>query len=159
VKHYPGHGDADKDSHLTLPQINLSLKEMENIHIKPFKEAVKNNIEMIMAAHLHCTCFDKEVKPASLSKNAISYLRSNLGYEGVIISDDMFMKGVQDYGSLEAVINGIEAGLDMFIFRESDMDTFRMIDKLVKIVEENDSLKNKVIDSNNRIEKLKSKYL
>ena len=78
VKHYPGHGDADKDSHLTLPQIDLPMETMEEIHIKPFKFAVENNIEMIMAAHLHCTCFDKEVIPASLSKNAIGYLRNNL---------------------------------------------------------------------------------
>ena len=69
VKHFPGHGDADKDSHLTLPQINLSLEQMEKIHIAPFKNAIENNIEMIMAAHLHCTCFDRDVIPASLSKS------------------------------------------------------------------------------------------
>ena len=159
VKHFPGHGDADKDSHLDLPHIDLSLDEMEKIHIKPFKKAIENNIEMIMAAHLYCTCFDEKPIPASLSKNAIGYLRNKLNYNGVVISDDMFMKGVQDYGSLEAVIKGIEAGLDMFIFRESDSNTLEMIEKLVKIVEENDVLKKKIIESNNRIEKLKAEYL
>lgn len=52
VKHFPGHGDANADSHLTLPQIDLSLEEMERTHIKPFAEAVKNGIEMVMAVHL-----------------------------------------------------------------------------------------------------------
>ena len=50
VKHFPGHGDADKDSHLTLPRIDLSLEKMEAIHLKPFKTAVLDGIEMIMAA-------------------------------------------------------------------------------------------------------------
>ncbi|MBQ7764139.1 glycoside hydrolase family 3 protein [bacterium] len=159
VKHFPGHGDADKDSHLDLPQIDLCLDEMENIHIKPFKKAIENNIEMIMAAHLHCTCFDKNIIPASLSKNAIGYLRNRLNYNGVIISDDMFMKGVKDYSSLDAVIKGIEAGLDMFIFRESDSNTLEMIEKLVKIVEKDNSIKTKVLEANKRIEILKSKYL
>lgn len=159
VKHFPGHGDADKDSHLTLPQIDLSLEQMEKIHIAPFKNAIENNIEMIMAAHLHCTCFDRDVIPASLSKNAIGYLRENLKYNGVIISDDMFMKGVQDYGALEAVIMGIKAGLDMFIFRESDNDTLNMIRELVKIVEKDTSLQKRVLESNKRIEILKKKFL
>ena len=77
LKHFPGHGDASKDSHLTLPVIDLPLGEMERVHIKPFKDNI--NAEMIMAAHLHCTCFDKDVIPASLSANAIGYLRNNTG--------------------------------------------------------------------------------
>ncbi|MBP3491280.1 glycoside hydrolase family 3 protein, partial [bacterium] len=74
LKHFPGHGDASMDSHLTLPIIDLAMSTMENIHIKPFKENL--DAEMIMAAHLHCTCFDKEPIPASLSKNVIGYLRN-----------------------------------------------------------------------------------
>lgn len=159
VKHYPGHGNADKDSHLTLPQINLSLNEMEKCHIKPFIYAIKNNIEMIMAAHLHCTCFDKEIIPASLSKNAINYLRATLKYNGVIISDDMFMKGVQKYGSLEAVVMGIKAGLDLFIFRESDEKTLIMIEELCILAQKDSELKNRIIESNERISNLKNKYL
>lgn len=158
VKHFPGHGDADKDSHLTLPQIDLPMDVMEEIHIKPFKFAVENNIEMIMAAHLHCTCFDKEVLPASLSKNAIGYLRNNLKYDGVIISDDMVMRGVQDYGSTDAVIMGIRAGLDMFIFRDCDKTTIDVIENVVKIIEKDEDLKERVINSNQRISELKKQY-
>lgn len=73
VKHFPGHGDANADSHLTLPKIDLTLEEMERTHIKPFAACAKD-IEMVMVAHLHCTCFEKEVIPTSLSKNAISLL-------------------------------------------------------------------------------------
>ena len=159
VKHFPGHGDADKDSHLTLPRIDLSLEKMEAIHLKPFKTAVLDGIEMIMAAHLHCTCFDNDIVPASLSKNAIGYLRKDLGYDGVIISDDMVMKGVQLYDSLEAVIMGIKSGLDMFIFRDSEEPTLSLIKKLCDLVEKDDGLKARVIESNRRIQALKQRYL
>ena len=158
IKHYPGHGDADKDSHLTLPKIDLPFDEMCNIHIKPFKSAIENGADMIMAAHLHCTCFDKETVPSSLSKNAIGYLRNELGYNGVVISDDMVMKGVQDYGSVEALIMGINAGLDMFIFRDADEKTIETIDKLVYIIEKDEDLKRKIIESNERINRLKKKF-
>ena len=158
VKHFPGHGDANKDSHLTLPEINIPLEEMEKYHIKPFKEAIKENIEMIMAAHLHCTCFDEQETPTSLSKNAIGYLRNYLNYKGVIISDDMFMQGVQAYGSIEAVIMGINAGLDMFIFRDSDEKTIDMIKEIVNLAEQDKDLASKIKDSNIRISKLKNKY-
>lgn len=158
VKHFPGHGDADKDSHLTLPEINLSLDEMQKIHLKPFVEAINDNIEMIMIAHLYCRCFDNKHVPASLSQNVIGYLRSVMNYNGVIISDDMVMKGVQAFGSLEACLMAINAGVDMFIFRDSDFETLDMIEKLVKIVENDKILQDKVLKSNKRIMDLKKRY-
>lgn len=158
VKHFPGHGDADKDSHLTLPEINLSLDEMQKIHLKPFVEAINDNIEMIMVAHLYCKCFDNKHIPASLSQNVVGYLRNVMNYNGVIISDDMVMKGVQAFGSLEACLMAINAGVDMFIFRDSDSETLGMIEKLVKIVENDKILQDKVLKSNKRIMDLKKRY-
>ncbi len=157
VKHYPGHGDADKDSHLTLPMIDLPLEDMEKVHIKPFKYAIENGIEMIMAAHLHCTCFDKDVIPSSLSKNAISYLRNNLNYNSIIISDDMVMKGVQNFGPLEACIMAIRAGVDMFIFRDADKKTYELISALAQKVKSDKELEQKIVESNKRIQKLMQK--
>ena len=158
VKHFPGHGDADKDSHLTLPEMNLSLDEMQKIHLKPFVEAINDNIEMIMVAHLYCRCFDNKHIPASLSQNVIGYLRNVMNYKGVIISDDMVMKGVQAFGSLEACLMAINAGVDMFIFRDSDFETLDMIEKLVKIVENDKILQDKVLKSNKRIINIKKRY-
>ena len=80
------------------------------------------------------------------------------GIKGVLISDDMVMKGVQDYGSLDAILKGIEAGLDMFIFRNSDEETLKIINELVKIVEKDKFLQDKITEANNRILKLKKKY-
>lgn len=156
VKHYPGHGDANADSHLTLPEIDLDIEKMKNFHIKPFEYAVKNGIQMIMAAHLYCKCFDDEKIPASLSKNAIGYLRNNLGYDGVIISDDMVMKGVADYGRVQACVMGIKAGLNMFIYRNSDDKTINMIEDVFKIICKDSDLCEKVESSYDKIMKIKS---
>lgn len=155
VKHFPGHGDANTDSHLTLPEINLSLEEMEKTHIKPFAAAAKEKIEMMMIAHLHCTCFDKEILPTSLSKNAISYLRNTLNYNGIIISDDMVMKGVAKFGMLEAYEKGIKAGLNMFICRNSNPETISVIEQLARKAENDIELKENIEKSYEKIINLK----
>ena len=152
LKHFPGHGDANADSHKTLPEIDLSMNEMEKCHIRPFKENL--DCEMIMAAHLHCTCFDKDVIPSSLSKNVIGYLRNILNYQGAIISDDMVMKGVQDFGSIQACKMAIFAGVDMFIFRDADENAIKTIEEITKLAEQDSELKNAIMNSNKRIEKL-----
>lgn len=159
VKHFPGHGDANSDSHLTLPMIDLSLDEMENTHIKPFKSAIQNGIEMIMAAHLHCTCFEKDPIPASISKNAISYLRNKLNFNGIIISDDMVMKGVADFGEIEACEMGIKAGLNMFIYRFSDKKTIDIIESIYEKALSDNELKKNIEQSHEKIINLKKKYL
>lgn len=158
VKHFPGHGDANADSHLTLPEIDLSLDEMEKIHIKPFEAAIKDGIEMIMAAHLHCTCFEKDVVPTSLSKNAISYLRSKLGFEGVIISDDMMMKGAAKFGLPDAFEMGIRAGLNMFIYRNSNPEIIDIIERLAKKAQTDDELFANIEKSYEKIILLKQKF-
>lgn len=155
AKHFPGHGDANTDSHLTLPEINLTLQEMEKTHIKPFKACAKN-IEMVMVAHLHCTCFEKDVIPTSLSKKTISYLREKLGFEGVTISDDMIMKGVAKFGNVEACEMGIRAGLNMFIYRNSTPQTINIIETIAKKAETDDELRQNIKKSYEKITHLKS---
>lgn len=159
AKHYPGHGDANADSHLTLPVIDLPLTQMEKTHIKPFKSAIHSGMEMIMAAHLHCTCFEKDSIPTSLSKNAISYLRNELKYDGVIISDDMVMKGVADFGGVEASEMGIRAGLNMFIYRVADKRTIDIIEEIYNKALYDAELRNNIEKSYEIISSLKSKYL
>lgn len=155
VKHFPGHGDANADSHLTLPQINLPLADMEKTHIKPFAACAKN-IEMVMVAHLHCTCFEKDVIPTSLSKNAISYLRNNIGFNGVIISDDMVMAGAHIENACE---KGIRAGLNMFIYRNSTQETIDIIEKIAQKAENDTELKLNIEKSYEKIITLKRKAL
>lgn len=154
AKHFPGHGDANADSHLTLPEINLPLEEMEKTHIKPFASCAKT-IEMIMVAHLHCTCFEKDVVPTSLSKNAISYLRNKLGFKGIIISDDMIMKGATKFGFVNACEMGIRAGLNMFIYRNSTPETINIIETIAQKALKDKELQEKIEYSFEKINNLK----
>ncbi len=158
VKHFPGHGDANADSHLTLPQINLTLKEMEQTHIKPFADAVKDGIEIVMVAHLHCTCFEKDEIPTSLSKNAINYLRKSLNFNGVAISDDMIMKGVAKFGAKTACEMGIRAGLNMFIYRNSLPETIDIIEFLAQKAQSDRELFANIETSFEKIIELKKKF-
>ena len=155
VKHFPGHGDANSDSHLTLPEIDMDFSQFEEKHIRPFKKAVENGIETVMAAHLHVPYFESENIPTSLSKNAIGYLRNKLNFNGVIISDDMMMKGVGAFTPQKACKMGIRAGLDMFIFRNCDEKIITMVDKLAQLAHNDIELKSNIEKSYERITKLK----
>lgn len=140
TKHFPSHGDANVDSHISLPKINLSLEEMEKNHIKPFKE-VKS--PMIMVAHLHCSAFDKEEIPSSLSKNVINYLNETLDYKGLIITDDMVMGGVLALDSTQACAKAIKAGVNILLYRNSFDETIQIIKNLAQLaLEDNELLEN-----------------
>ena len=112
-----------------------------------------------MVAHLYCTCFDKEELPASLSENVINYLRTGLNFQGVIITDDMNMNGVGKYDALDACTMAINAGVNMFIFRDADNKTLEVIDSLVLRAKNDDNLKNKILLSNEYIKSLKNRAL
>lgn len=152
VKHFPGHGDANADSHLTLPRIDLSLEEMQE-HIAPFRACAKT-IEMVMVAHLHCTCFEQDVIPTSLSKNAINYLRE-LGFDGVAISDDMVMAGALLPDACE---RGIRAGLNMFIYRNSTPETIQIIENIYQKALNDKELQENIEKSYEKIIRLKKLF-
>ena len=177
VKHFPGHGDASVDSHISLPKIDLTMEEMEKSHIKPFWQVLA---PMVMVAHLHCTCFDKEEIPTSLSKNAIDYLRNEIGYDGLIITDDMIMGGVlrteekgkrkkekvchcEEGQSTDAAIqNGmslaktaIKAGVNILLYRNSYDDTIQIIENLAELAKTDIELRQNIEKSYEEILKIK----
>ena len=155
IKHFPGHGDADCDSHLTLPTINLSLDDMEKYHIKPFKSLIELGIvDMVMVAHLNCKCFDDDVIPSTLSKNVINYLRKF--YDGVICSDDMVMGALDNYEN--ACERSIIAGVDMFIYRNSEDKTIEVIENIAEKAKSSKLLQERIEAAYERIMNLKKKY-
>lgn len=114
LKHFPGHGDTYVDSHGDLPVVNKSLRELEKAELLPFKEL---HSSAIMTAHLLVPAIDPEF-PATLSKKTLDYLRVEIGFQGVIVSDSLTMEGVlKKAGSVEeAAIQAILAGCDLLIF-------------------------------------------
>jgi beta-N-acetylhexosaminidase len=100
-KHVPGHGDTHEDSHLTLPVVEKSREDLAACEIKPFARAVASGIPLLMTAHVMYPALDPEW-PATLSERILGdLLRRELGFAGLVISDDFFMKGIAAKWSLE----------------------------------------------------------
>ncbi len=116
-KHFPGHGNTSIDSHTSLPIINSSLSELNNIELKPFKNAVDNKVKMMMMAHIAVPALDASNKPASHSyKITTDLLINNWNFNGLIITDGMEMGGIiKEAWSGEAAIRAIEAGSDIIL--------------------------------------------
>jgi len=118
AKHFPGHGNTSKDSHYDLPIVKKSWSEIEEEEIQPFIKAIKARVDFIMMAHIIVENLDPKL-PCSLSAKAHEYLRTNLKYKGLILSDDMQMGAITDhYGKGEAAAMAIIAGSDMIEYRD-----------------------------------------
>ncbi|MBR5095658.1 MAG: glycoside hydrolase family 3 protein, partial [Treponema sp.] len=118
AKHFPGHGDTQNDSHIFLPSINIDQKTFENRELVPFKYLIKNDVPAIMSGHLSFPQLRPNGEPASLSEYFLTdILRKQLGYKGLIITDDMMMNGATMYaGSVSRAFKmAIDAGNDIVI--------------------------------------------
>ena len=157
-KHFPGHGDASKDSHKTLPVIDLSVEDLEINHIRPFKEAINNNMPAIMAAHVVYPNLDKDY-PASVSKKIINELLiQKLGFKGLIITDDMEMNGIKGLSRIQACTLALNAGVNMFIFRDTTKEIFDLINKIAVEVNNGNIDENKINTSVQKVIDLKYQY-
>lgn len=114
IKHIPGHGRAMVDSHKKLPIVDASIEELEKTDFKVFKELAKhNNIKLAMTAHIIYKALDPE-NPATLSKKVIDYIKNNIGFKGLIISDAIDMKALS--GSMADITKGVlDAGVDIVL--------------------------------------------
>jgi len=117
-KHFPGHGDTHQDSHKTLPKVDRTLDELEEVEWVPFKGAVDQGVAALMIAHLNIPSLEPSGKPTSLSRTVITdILRNKWGYEGLVITDALNMKGVSEFappGALE--LAAFAAGNDILLF-------------------------------------------
>ena len=159
VKHFPGHGATNKDSHFFLPVINKNIKELENEDIIPFKKAIGQNAEVIMVGHLMIKDVDSK-NPASLSKKIINdYLRNNYQYKGIIMTDDLKMRAISlKYGYVRAALKACKAGDDIIMIGASYNTIIRVIKKIEKNIESRKIDINDIDKRVERIMKLKEKY-
>ncbi|MBI3927362.1 MAG: beta-N-acetylhexosaminidase [Armatimonadetes bacterium] len=138
AKHFPGHGDTDRDSHIALPTVSHSRERLEAVELLPFRAAIERQVEAIMTAHVTFPAIDpREGIPATLSRAALEgLLRGEMGYEGVIVTDSMAMKAVADrFGVAEAAVMSVEAGADLVLACgpiENQLETVRGLVEAVK---------------------------
>ena len=121
MKHFPGHGDTDVDSHKDLPTINKTKKELRLIDWAPYRMGRLSGASAVMMAHLNVPALDSSGTPTSLSRTVINdVLRGELKFSGLIISDALNMKAVSDrYGKVEVVKKAYLAGNDILLYPES----------------------------------------
>jgi beta-N-acetylhexosaminidase len=118
VKHFPGHGDTDQDSHSLLPTIKASRDRLEEVELYPFKKAFEAGVSAVMVAHLNVPALDPTPNlPSSLSPEIVTaLLRQTMGFKGLIVTDAMEMGGVTNaFPPTEAALKAIEAGVDMVL--------------------------------------------
>lgn len=135
-KHFPGHGDTLRDSHLELPVVSRTLEVLERVELLPFREAVSRSIDALMTAHVVFSELDPSV-PATLSRTIITgLLRTRWGYDGLVISDDLEMGAIRQGYSLEtSAVAAIRAGCDIVLVCHSSQQAGLVLDALVSEAE------------------------
>ena len=159
-KHFPGHGDTEKDSHLELPIVEKSLSELKSVELSSFVHACRQGIETLMTAHVLYRALDPEF-PATLSERIVTgLLRHDLGYAGIVFSDDMEMKAISaNYGEEEAAGLAVRAGIDVLQFCHELPRAMRVHEFLCAQAELDAAVRARVEESYRRISQLKNRRL
>ncbi len=158
-KHFPGHGDTTQDSHLTLPRLPHDLERLRRVELVPFRAFARAGLSAVMTAHVVFEAVDPGI-PATMSRKALDLiLRGELGFQGVIVSDDLEMKAVADYFPVEeAAVVGALAGVDLFLACHRAEVQHKVIEALVKAVESGRLPLERVLEANRRLDLLAGKF-
>lgn len=135
VKHFPGHGDTDVDSHHDLPQLPFTKERLDSLELYPFRELVKAGASGVMVAHMNIPSLDNTPNlPSTLSRPIVTgLLKEDLGFKGLIFSDAMEMKGVvKFFPGGQADVLGIIAGLDVIELSGNSKEAVRLVRKAIR---------------------------
>jgi beta-N-acetylhexosaminidase len=160
-KHFPGHGDTSVDSHLDLPLVEHPPDRIRRVECVPFREAIRVNVAFIMTAHILVPSLDEE-RPATLSPRIVqAILRDDLGYSGVILSDDLEMKSIaKTYAIGDAAVQAIAAGCDGVLICSGDVEIqAAALEALVHAVEEGRLPYKRLDDAFTRLRRAKERFL
>jgi beta-N-acetylhexosaminidase len=160
-KHFPGHGDTSTDSHLELPLVEHPPDRLRRVEFVPFKAAIEADVATIMTAHVLVPSLD-EKRPATLARAVVQeILRDELGYRGVILSDDLEMKAVAaEYEVPAAAILAVQAGCDGVLICSGDHDRqAAALEALVHAVEDARIPMSRIDDALARQRRAKERFL
>ena len=139
AKHFPGHGGVREDSHLTLPVDQRDFKTLQNFDLLPFQEIIRAGVEMVMTAHVLYPKMDS-LKPATLSPFFLQkVLREQMGFSGLIVSDDLDMQALNKLGLSmpEIMAQTMEAGVDVLLKCDPCADWLELMEKIQEALGQN----------------------
>ncbi|WP_031427676.1 glycoside hydrolase family 3 N-terminal domain-containing protein [Flavimarina sp. Hel_I_48] len=157
AKHFPGHGDTDQDSHKTLPTLNFTRERLDSVELYPYKRVIEAGVASVMVGHLNVPALESRANyPTSLSKNVVtSLLQDSLGFNGLIFTDALNMKGAANYDSPgEIDLAAFQAGNDILLISE---DIPKAVQKIKDAYNEGQITKDRLARSVKKI--LYAKYL
>jgi beta-N-acetylhexosaminidase len=160
-KHFPGHGDTSVDSHLDLPLVEHPPDRIRRVECVPFRAAIRADVAFIMTAHVLVPALDEE-RPATLSPRIVqAVLRDELGYRGVIVSDDLEMKAIaKSYEVPEAAVQAVMAGCDALLVCSGDAEVHAAtLEALVHAVEDGRIAYKRIEDALTRLRRAKERFL
>ena len=137
AKHFPGHGSTTTDSHTGLPKIEADRATLDRIELPPFRAAIAAGVPAIMSAHIVVPALDPTPElPVTLSRTVMTELiRNTLGFQGLVVTDDLEMGALKDVGEAAAGLRAIQAGADYLLFRfdeTAQLEGHRLITEAVR---------------------------
>jgi len=160
-KHFPGHGDTRVDSHHDLPVIEHPPDRIERVELVPFRAAIEAEVAAIMTAHILIPTIDADM-PATLSSAIVTgMLKGSLGYQGLVLSDDIEMGAIKArFGTVEATVAAIAAGCDVVLMCGTDHDTqMAALEAVIHAVEDRTLPLKRVEDALARHRRTKERFL
>jgi beta-N-acetylhexosaminidase len=160
-KHFPGHGDTSTDSHEQLPLVEHPPDRLRAVELEPFRAAVAEDVAFIMTAHVLVPSLD-ETRPSTLSPRVVqALLREELGFDGVILSDDLEMKAVSArYPVPDAAVAAIKAGCDGVLICSGNVDLqAQALEALVKAAESGEIPQARLDAAEGRLRRAKERFL
>ena len=160
AKHFPGHGDTTRDSHLDLPSLPHDLSRLREVELIPFAAYAKAGLASVMTAHVIFEALDPGV-PATMSARVMDgLLRKELGFQGVVVSDDLEMKAISDHFTVpRAVVEGVKAGVDCFLVCHHADVQRGAIEALVKAVESGEVKRERLQEARARLDGLARRFV
>lgn len=160
VKHFPGHGDTSVDSHINLPVVNYDINRLKSFEFVPFKTAIQNGADAVMVGHILLPKIDSKY-PSSMSYEIVTnILRKDLGFNGLVVSDDMTMGAITEkYSIEEASIKSINAGVDLLLVCQKYENTENVLKALKEAALNGTISKERLDNALYNIISIKKKYL
>lgn len=161
AKHFPGHGDTQVDSHLALPVLAFDRARLDGFELTPFRHAIAAGVDAVMVGHIAVPALDPSGLPASLSqKITTGLLREALGFQGLIVTDGMSMKGVTSlYTQADACVMALQAGADVLLVDAATIaEGQEMVARVLAAVRNGELEEIRIDASVERILQMKEKY-